>query len=78
MHSKEWFSICAMVFVVLKDSIFVFEDHSKHFFLGLSHVSIKIHIMNSILTSIVNVPTTLLFYEMQYFHFEKHPVVLYD
>ena len=41
MHSKEWFSICAMVFVVLKDSIFVFEDYSKHFYLVLSHASIK-------------------------------------
>ena len=77
MHSKEWFSIYAMVFVVLKDSIFVFEDHSKHFFLGLSHVSIKSS-KYSILTAIVNVPTILLLYEMQYFPFEKHPVVLYD
>ena len=42
MHSKEWFSICAMVFVVLKDSFFVFEDNCKHLFLKLDAVSIKV------------------------------------
>ena len=45
MHSKEWFSICAMVFVVLEASIFVFEDYSKHLFLELDAVSIKVYIM---------------------------------
>ena len=45
MHSKEWFSICAMVFVVLKGSIFVFEDNCKHLFLELDSVYIKVYIM---------------------------------
>ena len=46
MHSKEWFSICALVFVVLKDSIFVFEDNCKHLFLELDAVSIKVYIID--------------------------------
>ena len=34
-----------MVFVVLEASIFVFEDYSKHLFLELDAVSIKVYIM---------------------------------
>ena len=81
MHSKEWFSICAMVFVVLEASIFVFEDYSKHLFLELDAVSIKVYIMmllKQIVIAIVKIPTILTFYEIKYLPFEKHPVVWHD
>ena len=68
MHSKEWFSICAMVFVVLEASIFVFEDYSKHLFLELDADSIEVYIMillKQIVIVIVKISTILTLYEMK-------------